>query len=207
VTNASTTDAADVNVVRVSERSYRLRLLSLTPSQGTCTETVCNLGRVAAGASATIVARARAIAVGRVLNVVSVRSEERESDYANNIASALVRITEPPSESEVKGAVATRACHTLTLSPASLQKGSTSIVLATARTRYGRPVPGMRVVARGSGVDVRARTDRRGIAQLELTPRRTGLVHVTRVGASPSTGLRCRSLLGVLTARPPSVTG
>ncbi len=59
VTNASTAAAADVNVVRVSERSYRLRLLSLTPSQGSCAQGSCNLGRLAPGASATITAVTR----------------------------------------------------------------------------------------------------------------------------------------------------
>src|SRR4051794_33943920 len=95
IKNESPVAAADVNVVRVSERSYRLRLISLTPSQGTCAPTTCNLGRLAAGASATITAVTRAVAVGRVLNVVRVGSEEQESDYLNNVAAALVRIVDP----------------------------------------------------------------------------------------------------------------
>jgi hypothetical protein len=210
VTNSSTADAADVNVVRVSERSYRLKLISLTPSQGSCTATVCNLGRIAAGASAIITAQARAVGVGRVLNVVNVNSEEQESDYANNIASALVRITDPPSVAKqegIKAAAATLACNTLTLSPSSLQNGSTSIVLATARGRFGAPLKGMPVIATGSGVHLRARTDRRGIAHLELTPREIGLVNVSRFREPASAGSHCRSLLGVLGARSPSVTG
>ena len=46
MTNLSPVDAADVNVVRVSERSHRLKVLSLTPSQGTCAQDSCNLGRL-----------------------------------------------------------------------------------------------------------------------------------------------------------------
>src|SRR4029077_8302451 len=63
VTNASSAAAADVNAVRVSERSYRLRLLSVTPSQGSCAQSSCNLGRLAPGASATITAVTQAVAV------------------------------------------------------------------------------------------------------------------------------------------------
>ena len=75
--------------------------------------------RRARSATITVVAQARV--VGRVLNVVSVSSEEQETDYLNNTASALVRITDPPSEAkkaEVKAAAATLACHTLTVGAA-----------------------------------------------------------------------------------------
>jgi hypothetical protein len=170
----------------------------------------CDLGRISAGTSATITVETQAVGVGRVLNVVNVSSEEQESDYANNTASALVRITEPLSQAKkagIKAAAATLVCNTLTVSPGSLQKGATSIVLASARGRFGRPLPGMPVVAEGSGVRLRALTDRRGIAHLELTPRQIGLVHFVRARGSGSAGSGCRSLLGVLAARSPSLTG
>ena len=210
VTNLSPVDADDVNVVRVSERTYRLRVLSLTPSQGSCGQESCNLGRLAPGRSATITVVAQARVVGRVLNVVSVSSEEQETDYLNNTASALVRITDPPSEAkkdEVKAAVATIACHTLTVGPRALQAGATSIVLATARSRYGRPLAGLPVIAEGSGVSVRVLTDRRGIAHLAVTPRGLGIVHFRRARVSLSAGSSCRTLLGVLGSRTASVTG
>jgi hypothetical protein len=210
VTNVSPVDAADVNVVRVSERSYRLSVLSLTPSQGSCAQDSCNLGRLVPRGSATIMVLTRARAVGRVLNVVRVSSEEQESDYLNNTASALVRITEPPSEAKkaaVKAAAATLACHTLTVGPRALQAGATSIVLASARSRFGRPLPGMPVIAEGSGVRLRVLTDRRGIAHLAVTPSGTGLVHFRRARLSLSAGSPCRTLLGVLGARRASVTG
>jgi hypothetical protein len=210
VTNLSPVDADDVNVVRVSERSYRLRVLSLSPSQGSCTQDSCNLGRLAPGRSATITVVTQARVVGRVLNVVSVSSEEQETDYLNNTASALVRITDPPSEAkkaEVKAAAATLACHTLTVGPRALQAGATSIVLASARSRYGRPLPGLPVLAEGSGVHVRVLTDRRGVAHLAVTPRGLGIVHFRRARVSLSAGSSCRTLLGVLGSRTASVTG
>ena len=54
VTNRSTVDSTNVDVVKVSERSYRTKVLSVTPSQGTCTLKDCDLGRIPAGGSATI---------------------------------------------------------------------------------------------------------------------------------------------------------
>jgi hypothetical protein len=210
VTNLSPTDAADVNVVRVSERSYRLKVLTLTPSQGSCTKDSCNLGRLASRASATITVVAQARVVGTVVNVVRVSSEEQETDYLNNTASALVRITDPPSEAKkaaVKAAAATLACGTLTVGPRALQAGATSIVLAQARTRFGKPLPGMPVIAEGSGVRLRVLTDRRGVAHLAVTPSATGIVHFRRARLTQSTGTHCRTLLGVLGARGTSVTG
>ena len=210
VTNLSPVDAADVNVVRVSERSYRLKVLSITPSQGSCAQDSCNLGRLTPHGSATITVVAQGRAVGRALNVVSVSSEEQETDYLNNTASALVRITDPPSEAKkaaVKAAAATLACGTLTVGPRALQAGATSIVLAQARTRFGKPLPGMPVIAEGSGVRLRVITDRRGIAHLAVTPNATGLVHFRRARLTQSAGTHCRTLLGVLGSRRTSVTG
>ena len=95
MTNASPVAAADVNVVKVSERPYRTRLISVRSSQGTCSQTSCNLGRLGPGASATITAVTRATQIGEILNVVRVGSEEQESNYLNNTASNLVRVVGP----------------------------------------------------------------------------------------------------------------
>ena len=212
VTNHSTLAAADVNVVRISERTYRLKVISIKPSQGTCTVGGCNLGRLAPGAKATITVLTKATAVGRVLNVVRVSSEEQESDYKNNTAAALVRITKPirdAAAAAVKAAALARACSTLVAQPHKLQAGGTSIVLATARNRYGRPVQGLSVHAIGLGIDQRVRTDSHGIARFALNPLQHGLVHFQhhlRLAAGVQS--RCRTLLGVLrTAAKKPVTG
>jgi hypothetical protein len=207
VTNASTAAAADVNAVRVSERSYRLRLLSVTPSQGSCAQGSCNLGRLAPGASATVTAVTQAVAVGRVANVVRVFSEEQESDDLNNVAAALVRITRRPTAGAVKAAVANGACNTLTASPRLLLAGRTSLVLTAARSNVGRPLPGVRVLMDGDGIRQQALTNRRGIARFAVTPRSLGIVHFRRARVPVSAGTRCRTLLAVLSAPRPSVTG
>jgi conserved repeat domain len=97
VTNASLVAASDVNAVKVSESSYRSKLLSVTPSQGTCSLTSCDLGRLGPGASATITAVTLATQIGEILNVVRVGSEEQESDYLNNTASNIARVIGPSS--------------------------------------------------------------------------------------------------------------
>jgi hypothetical protein len=205
VTNNSTIAAADVDVVRVSELPYRIKLISVTPSQGTCTTGGCNLGRLAPGAKATITIVTKATRVGKVLNVVRVGSEEQESDYLNNTAAALVRITPPVRESVVdaaRAAAAGRACSTLVVQPRSLETGSTSIVLTTARNRFGKPLPRRKVQAVGAGVNDTATTDRRGVARFALTPRQLGIVRFRQAVRLPSASrTSCRTLLAVLAAR------
>ena len=212
VTNHSTLAAAEVDVARISELTYRVKVIAIRPSQGTCSIGGCNLGRIEPGASVTITILAKASHTGRVLNAVRVSSEEQESNYLNNTAAALVRITEPIEEaaaSAVKGAAFTRACSTVVAEPRSLQVGRTSIVLATARNRYGKPLRSLTVHALGLGINEQAKTDSRGIARFALTPRQPGLVyfqHGVRLPAGVRS--RCRTLLGVLgaTATKP-VTG
>ena len=205
VTNNSSIAAADVNALRVSELSFRLRVIAIRPSQGTCTLAGCDLGRLAPGATATIVVVTKALKVGRVLNVVRVGSEEQESNYLNNTAAALVRITAPIRDSVVDAARAARAartCTALTVEPRSLESGSTSIVLATARNRYGRPLRHLTVHAIGIGVAETATTDARGIARFALTPAQLGIVRFREALRLPSASrTTCRTLLAVLAAR------
>jgi len=205
VTNHSPIAAADVNVARISELTYRVRVISISSSQGSCSTGSCNLGRLAPGGSATITIVSQATGVGRVLNVVRVSSEEQESDYLNNTAAALVRITLPPKTAAayaVKSAAFTRACSTLTAAPRALQTGTTAIVLTTARNRYGKALRGVNVRVVGLGLDQQARTNNQGIARFALTPRTSGIVtfqHRLRLPAGARS--RCRTLLGVLGTR------
>jgi hypothetical protein len=123
-----------------------------------------------------------------------------------------VRITAPIKEAAanaVKGAAVARACSTVVAQPRTLQVRGTSIVLATARNRYGKPLQRLTVRALGLGIDQRARTDRRGVARFALTPRQRGLVHFQHdLHLSAGVRSRCRTLLAVLgaTATQP-VTG
>ena len=113
MTNASTVDAADVNVVKSHRSSYRTKLISVTPSQGTCLDDV-RPGRIGPGAAATITVVTLATQIGKILNVVRVGSEEQESNYLNNTAANIVRVVgplQPPPQ--------TVACRTLGAAPSN----------------------------------------------------------------------------------------
>jgi hypothetical protein len=205
VTNASSVSAADVNVVKVSERTYRTKLISVTPSQGTCSPTRCDLGRVGPGASATITVVTLATQIGEILNVVRVGSEEQESDSLNNTASNIVRVVGPSGPPQQKA-----VCRTLGAAPKQLQVGTTSIVLITARNRFGTPVAGVTVRMRGPGASGQAKTNSRGIARLTVTPTRSGFVyfHSDALRSPAAVGPVCATYLAALsTGRLGSVTG
>jgi uncharacterized repeat protein (TIGR01451 family) len=200
VTNRSSVAADDVNGVKVNDpRSYRTRLVSLRASQGTCKPFTCNLGRLAPGASASVVAVTVATQVGVVVDVVRVGSEEVESNYRNNVAAALARVVGPfvpPTGLDV--------CRTLTAAPTALQAGRSSIVRLRALNRRGEPLLNVVVRARGPGVEQRARTDRRGFARVPLLATQVGLVHF--VGGRPRVA-GCLTRLGVVRGRATSLTG
>jgi hypothetical protein len=140
--------------------------------------------------------------IGEILNVVRVGSEEQESDYLNNTASALVRVVgpfRPPQQ--------TSACRTLGAAPKKLRVGTTSIVLTTARNRFGAPVGGVTVRVRGPGVSGQAKTNKRGIARFTVTPTRPGLVFFRGGVSSSAAAKACATFLAALAARAGSVTG
>jgi hypothetical protein len=139
-----------------------------------------------------------------VVNIVRVASEEIEPNYRNNVAAALVRVVGP-----FRPPAPTNVCRTLSASPPNLEDGRSSMVRLVARNRLGRPVSGLVVRARGAGVRLQARTDRQGVARMELIPGRVGLVffasgpRLLRVRGRPS----CVTVLGVQRARSTKVTG
>jgi hypothetical protein len=203
VTNQSSVAAADVNALKVNDRSFRTRLISLNASQGTCRPSTCNLGRLAPGASARITAVTEATQVGVVVNIVRVSSEEQESNYRNNVAAAIAQVVgrlAPP--------VVRNRCDTLTVAPRVLQNRRSSVVVLTALNGRGRPVAGIRVRVRGPGVDTTVTTDRRGTVRRTVLPRRAGLFFFTGVPRTRTGGgMHCRTLLGVLGASDTRVTG
>jgi hypothetical protein len=205
VTNKSSVPATEVTIVEFTERpSESATPVSIHASQGRCTFAACNLGTIAPGASATVVAVLRANTIGIVANTVQARPAETDSNPTNNTDSAVVRVIgqfAPP--------VVIR-CDSLTVTPRVLREGVRTIAIATARDRRGRPLEGLPVKVRGSGVDSRATTDRNGRARFTLSPRK-GLIRVTALGQRAlllRPRSRCATLLGVLgSGSPPSVTG
>jgi len=205
VTNVSSVDAADVQGLKINESSFRTELVSLTTSQGTCTSNPpsCDLGFIAAGASVTITAVTRATGVGDVVNCVRATSEEAESNMINNDACAIARV--------VGRAPIFDRCRELVVAPKLLRAGREAVVLATARNLVGRPLAGVRVLARGAGVRFLVRTNERGIARFTFTPSKLGIIRfkgASGVRTRPVTRLGCQSRAGVLRPRkPPPLTG
>jgi hypothetical protein len=202
VNNQSPISANDVTVVKVSEHSYRTKVLSVTPSQGTCTLTSCDLGRIAAGGSATITVVTLATKIGEILNVVRVGSEEQESNELNNTASALARVIgpfRPPPQ--------TPACRTLGVAPKHLRAGTTSIIIAHAKNRFRASVSGITVHMRAAGVRATATTNSAGIARFTVTPRQAGFVVFSGSPRTAAVARSCTTFLAALKAKPASVTG
>ena len=205
MTNASPVAAADVNVVKVSERPYRTTLISVTSSQGTCSRTSCDLGRLAPGASATITAVTRATQIGEILNVVRVGSEEQESNYLNNTASNLVRVVGPFRPPPQPAALPhPRSCAQATAGRHDLD-----------RARHG-PKPVRDTCGRGEGARTRTRGERAGndeLARDRSLHRHAQRFRVrdlprTRCGRLAAAGPVCATYLAALSAgRLGSVTG
>ena len=96
VTNNSSVTAIDVAGVRLQERfSFRSKVISIEPSQGACTLVSCDLGTIAPGASATVVAVSEATQIGPVVNAVEVSASQGDANPADNTASALVTVIAP----------------------------------------------------------------------------------------------------------------
>jgi hypothetical protein len=203
VTNASSVAANDVNVLKVSERSYRTQIISVIPSQGTCTTTGCDLGRIAPGASATITVVTKATQIGPILNVVRVGSEEQETNYLNNVASNLVRVIGP-----LRPPPSRAICATLGAAPRAIRADDTYLVVTIARNRFGAPVPGVTVHMRGPGVSGHAKTNARGVARFNVKPSSTGFLSFRGAPRTPAAvRAPCATFLAVLKAATPSVTG
>jgi hypothetical protein len=213
VKNNSAVDAHDVDVVKVNDRSYHTKLLSLKPSHGSCGETSCSLGEIAPGHSVTITAVTLATKIGLIVNVVRVGSEEKEGDYLNNTASAVARVIGPfrPQPKDP-------GCRSLAAVPRKLRVGTTTIVVTTARNRFGARVPGITVHLQASGISQTARTNQAGNAVFTVTPNRSGLIRFrgalsparrSTAQALPANVRICRTLLAALSTRTtrPRVTG
>jgi uncharacterized repeat protein (TIGR01451 family) len=112
--------------------SPSLALVSAVPSQGTCSAAVpvsCNLGTLAAGASATVVVTARAVAAGALPNgVTAITSTTTTTPPPDRIDAAGITAQSPP-----RVLLRKRAGHRVVRSGGQV----TFSLTATARGRRG----------------------------------------------------------------------
>ncbi|HXG75485.1 MAG TPA: DUF11 domain-containing protein [Gaiellaceae bacterium] len=172
--------ATDVRLEDPLPRS--LELVSVSASQGACTlapALACSLGRLAPGASATVVVRVRPRHTGAVSNTATAVAAEPEANAADNADTATTLVvgrTQPPRRSppQVQGA----ACVEHRVTPLTVRVGR-SARLRVVVSAAGRRVAGARVLVRGVGVGEASVTDRRGVAVVRVRARRSGFLTVT----------------------------
>ena len=167
VTNRSSVAAADVNGVKVDDpRSFRTRLISLHTSQGTCRPYTCDLGRLAPGASATVIAVTEATQVGRRRRHrarrlrgggVELPQQRRGGDRAGRRAARPLRVAEPLPHAGRRAQSPRRTGDRRSCaSPRGTVGAGQSRVSEFARaarvsTTRGRPTVGAACAARSSG--------------------------------------------------------
>jgi len=189
-----------------------LTVLSVAPSQGTCTPApvlACSLGTIPAGGAATVVVRVRPEQTGRLVNTASAVGAEPEANPADNAATAetlVTGVTRPPTKPKpvpkpkVRGAV----CVDHEVAPLSIRVGRQATIRVVV-SAAGKPIAGARVAVRGAGVAATATTNGRGIAILHVRATRSGFVRVTLPGRA---ACRKARLVGVVTpVLLPPVTG
>jgi uncharacterized repeat protein (TIGR01451 family) len=179
-----------------------LDFVSVSTSQGTCTGGAvisCNLGTLAAGASATITVVGKAKAIGTAVNTAVTVSHEPESNTADNSASAVVKIVAVAKKKQV---FLPPTCYSATVTPHQLTVGKrTTLVVRLVAGKHS--VRGLKVLLRGPGILKSATTDARGVARITIRPKRSGILTVT----VPSHRTCTRPQVGVVGVFTPPVTG
>ena len=172
----------------------RVSFVSVTSTQGTCTGVApmtCALGTIAPGGQVTITIVVRANVVGTVVNPARVVAREEEETLTDNEASTPTLVVQPQQPPAV--------CASLTLDRRGAQVGRRVVVRAVVRDTERATMAGQRVLARGAGVNVAARTNAAGVARLTIRPRSAGVIRFRVAGTTACTAqMRVRAIF-----RPP----
>jgi hypothetical protein len=90
----------------------------------------------------------------------------------------------------------------MTLGVRSVAVGRRTVVVVTVRDQRGKRMRGVAVTARGPGIKVTARTNRKGVVRFRLRPRSPGILSLKVPGKSA-----CTRRVGIVGAFEPPVTG
>lgn len=177
----------------------RNSLVSVETTQGTCvngTTLRCEIGTMAKGSTVTITLITKPAAPGKVKNTATVTGDARETNTANNTASASVLVTEaftPPKTH----------CTAISVRPRQLYVGRRS-ELRLRLTSRGKAVRGMKVKVRGPAIRiVTRRSNRHGFITFSLRPTKAGPVSFKPVRTKACKAVR----IGVTETFTPPVTG
>jgi hypothetical protein len=113
---------------------------------------------------------------GQALNVAVVAINEADTNLADNRAEAVLEVVAPTGRN--------LPCYFLSARTKVLKPGKLTILRVTVRLS-GKRVSGVKVVARGAGVDTQAKSNREGVAVLRIRPTKPGVVRVSAVPAGP----------------------
>jgi uncharacterized repeat protein (TIGR01451 family) len=194
VTNSSGVPATGVTVT--DSLPDRVALVSVSTTRGSCsgtTQIVCQLGTLAPGDVVTITIVVVGAVPGNALNVAVVTINEADTNLADNRAEALLEVEAPTGRD--------LPCYFLSARTKVLKPGQVTILQVTVRLA-GRRVSGVKVVARGAGVDTQAKSNSEGVAALRIRPTKPGVVRISAVPARPpraASGIRgdCGLVIGL----------
>jgi uncharacterized repeat protein (TIGR01451 family) len=194
VTNSSGVPATDVTVT--DSLPDRVALVSVSTTRGSCsgtTQIVCKLGTLAPGDVVTITIVVVGAVPGAALNVAVVMINEADTNLADNRAEALLEVEAPTGRD--------LPCYFLSTRTKVLKPGKLTILSVTVRLA-GKRVSGVKVVARGAGVDTQAKSKSDGVASLRIRPTKPGVVRISAVPARPprsASGVRgdCGLVIGM----------
>jgi uncharacterized repeat protein (TIGR01451 family) len=178
VTNVSGVPATGVTVT--DTLPDRVALVSVSTTRGSCsgtTEIVCQLGTLAPSDVVTITIVVVGAVPGNALNVAVVTINEADTNLANNRAEALLEVVAPTGRD--------LPCYFLSTRTKVLKPGKVTTLHVTVRLA-GKRVSGVKVVARGAGVNTQAKSNSNGVAALHIRPTKPGVVRIFAVPARPS---------------------
>jgi large repetitive protein len=173
--------------------------VSATSTQGTCAGgavVTCQIGGLAAGASATITLVTTANATGTLTNTATAVGKEQETNTANNTATAKVT---------VKGAFVPPVvyCTAVAVTPKSLFVGRAN-TLTLKVSQHGKRKAGVKIRIRGASIRVVTKpSNRKGIVKRTIKPTKAGIVTFSPLAAKSCKNPR----VGVIGVFTPPVTG
>jgi uncharacterized repeat protein (TIGR01451 family) len=173
-------------------------LVSTKASQGSCSaagaKITCALGALAAGASATVTVIVRPATPGTLVNVARVAGNEGDPNPGNNTSAVTTRVVAPFTPP------AASVCDSVTVGRRSITVGARTTLRIVVKAG-ARPFARARVRVRGAGIDVRARTNRAGVALVSVRARRAGIVTITVASQT------CQRRIGAVGGSQPDLTG
>jgi uncharacterized repeat protein (TIGR01451 family) len=217
VRNNGPNQAHNVQLVDAAPAGVTFLAVTLQPAEGTCSITPallsCSLATLGPGVERTIGFSARVTQAGTYVNWATGAGDGKDTNGANNTddASTLVTapvtppVTTPKPQPTVKPASkpAPDVCHVLKVTPGMVTTVGKRQLLLAKVTQSKNPIAGVAVRFAGSGFAKVVRTNARGVARVEITPSKAGIVLVRISGAKACNTAR----IGVIGAFEPPVTG